>query len=123
MPNTWSQLSVHAVFSTKKRAEVITPAFQKRLYDFMGGIIRDKGASLWEIGGMPDHIHLLIRFEPVHSMSGLMQHIKGRSSLWARQELGMRQFGWQEGGGLFSVSKSQADKVKRNIQNQEKHHK
>src|SRR4051794_26088880 len=123
MPNTWSQLLVHTVFSTKRRTPVITKDFQQRLYDFMGGIVRDLDASVYAIGGMPDHVHILIRYKPSLAVSSIMQHIKSRSSSWMHEDLPqVRGFGWQEGGGVFSVSKSQAEKIKAYIYGQEEHH-
>ncbi len=124
MPNTWSQLYVHAVFSTKLRQPSITPELQPRLHKFMGGIVRDLDASLIAIGGMPNHVHLLVRYGPALSIASLMKDVKSRSSLWAHEELPqIKRFGWQVGGGVFSVSKSQSDKVQAYIENQEKHHK
>jgi len=38
MPGTYSKILLHVVFSTKRRAAMIKPAIQDRLYDYMGGI-------------------------------------------------------------------------------------
>jgi hypothetical protein len=69
-----------------------------RLYDYMGGIIRKERGLLLEVGGMPDHVHLLARFRASVSLSEMLKLIKGRSSHWMNglPDLGYH-FDWQEG--------------------------
>ncbi len=64
MPGTYSQLQLHVVFSTKQRAPWITPPVAQRLYPYIGGIIRAEKGTLYEIGGIEDHIHLHLRWRP-----------------------------------------------------------
>src|SRR3954469_19048238 len=62
MPSAYTQNFYHTVFSTKHRAPLITPELEQRLYPFIGGILRDLRCTLLAINGMPDHVHLLIRY-------------------------------------------------------------
>lgn len=62
MPGTHVKLLYHFVFATKRRAKFITAEVQSRLYDYIGGIVRDERGVLHAAGGMPDHVHLLIRW-------------------------------------------------------------
>ena len=62
MPSTWSQVLLHIVFSTKNRQPFIAPDLADGLYAFIGGIVRGEGGTLLVCGGMPDHIHLLVRW-------------------------------------------------------------
>ena len=64
---------------------MIKPELESRLYPFMGGILRDLGCDLLSINGMPDHVHLLIRYRPDISHSELLRHVKGRSSKWIHE--------------------------------------
>ena len=124
MPNTWSQIYLHVVFGTKLRREWITVEIQERLYSFMAGIVKDEECLLYEIGGMPDHVHMLVRQHPRVAVSDLLREVKGRSSGWIHDEFaGMRGFAWQEGYGAFSVSQSQVQRVKEYIEGQPEHHK
>ena len=123
MPTTLSRILLHIVFSTKKRACMITTDVQPRLYAYIGGIVRDEKGTLLEIGGMPDHVHLLIRWRTDESVATLMQNVKGHSSRWVHQTFPtMRAFAWQEGYGVFSVSESRLESVCEYIRNQEQHH-
>ena len=123
MSSTLTNLVYHIVFSTKHRDPLIQPVFQKRLYSYIGGISRDEGAVLMEAGGMPDHIHLLVRLKPVHSVAGFLKIVKSKSSKWVNDEkLSPTKFHWQAGYGAFTVSASQIPTVTKYIQNQEQHH-
>ncbi len=72
------------------------------------------------IGGVEDHIHLLLQFPATIAVAEAVKTIKSNSSGWMSDEIG--EFAWQQGYGAFSVSKSNIAAVVRYIQNQEKHH-
>lgn len=124
MPSAYTQNYYHAVFSTKHRRPIIDPSIEERLYPFIGGIVRDLRCSLLSNNGVPDHVHLLIRFRADLSISDLMQQVKARSSKWVNEEFTDRsRFAWQEGYGGFTVSRSSVDAVVSYIANQKEHHK
>lgn len=93
-----------------------------RLYAFIGGIVRDEGGSLWQAGGMPDHVHLLMRISTDKSIATLVREIKSRSSRWTHETLNRTDFAWQKGYGVFSVSMSQVETVRAYIARQAEHH-
>ena len=124
MPSAFTQNFYHTVFSTKHRENLIKPELEARLYPFIGGITRDLRCTLLAINGMPDHVHLLVRYRADLSHSEMLQQIKGRSSKWINEtfpQLG--HFSWQEGYGGFTVSKSAVSKVEAYIVRQKEHHK
>jgi REP element-mobilizing transposase RayT len=123
MSHTFSQLLFHFVFSTRYREGVIDPDLRAELYPYVEGIVRSEGGVLLGIGGMPDHVHLLIRLRPAIFMPDLLRSIKAGSSRWINERSFLpRSFAWQEGYGAFSVSESSARTVHRYIQTQERHH-
>ena len=96
---------------------------QKRLYPYFGGIIKNHKGKLLEIGGMPDHIHMLVELSLPDKFSSLIRDLKSCSSLWIHRTFPEKKdFAWQEGYGSFSVSFSTLQNVKDYIQNQDKHH-
>jgi putative transposase len=124
MPSTFTQNYYHAVFSTKHRANLIVPELEERLYPFIGGIVRDLRCNLLAINGMPDHVHLLIRYRPDLSHSEMLKQIKGRSSKWVNETFPhLGYFSWQEGYGGFTVSRSSVSVVESYIGSQKEHHK
>ena len=106
MARTYTKLIYHIVFSTRERIPLIVPEIRDRLYEYLGGVIRGEKGSLMEIGGMPDHVHILARFGAAIAVSEMLKRIKGSSSHWLSQETGTW-FAWQSGYGAFSVSESQ----------------
>ena len=123
MPGTFSQILLHIVFSTKQRAAMIKPVIQPRLYDYLGGIVREEKGTVYAIGGMADHVHLLVRWRTDRTVADLLRTMKGRSSLWVHKTFpAFNDFAWQEGYAAFSVSKSAEPDVKTYIANQIEHH-
>ena len=113
----------HCVFSTKERRPLIPPELQERLWPYLGGIARQNDMKAIEIGGMPDHVHLLLSLPSTLAIAKAMQLIKGGSSKWVHASFPEhRLFGWQVKYGAFSVSVSQLDKTVQYIQRQPEHH-
>ena len=123
MASTFSNLLYHLVFTTKGRLPLIHDDLRDRLYEYMGAIIRGEGGILLEIGGMPDHLHLLVKLKTDIAVSMMVQKIKGNSSRWINglPEHKAR-FEWQSGYGIFSVSQSATEKVRQYIRGQEENH-
>lgn len=122
MPSTHLSLNVHVVFSTKERCAYIEPVWRERLHAFMGGVIRQTGAVPDAVGGVADHVHLLIGLRATHCLADVVQDIKTASSKWVHREIRQHIFSWQEGYGAFTVSPSHRTRVKSYIANQEQHH-
>lgn len=123
MATTFSNLLYHIVFSTKTRLPLIRREIQEPVYEYVGGIIRDEGGILLEIGGVPDHIHILAKLRTDKAVALMVQRIKGRSSKWLNERRApAERFAWQEGYGAFSVSESLVNKVRTYIRTQEEHH-
>ena len=122
MPQSYTDLVVHLVFSTKDRQEQIIDALQDPLYAYIGGICRNLDCDLIAIGGMPDHVHLLVLRHPTVAEAELARVVKANSSKWLHGQHAA-DFRWQRGYGAFTVSRSNVEKVKRYILNQAVHHK
>lgn len=92
------------------------------LYAYIGGIVRNQHGALLSIGGIEDHVHVLLRWRADRALSDLMRDLKSDSSEWTHQTYPRQPFGWQEGYAAFSVSASAKDKVVAYIENQQEHH-
>ena len=123
MGHTYTALHYHIVFGTKDRVPSITPDIQKRLSDYIGGIVRAESGVLIAMGGMPDHVHLLASFHSTTCVADMTRRIKANSSKWLHENpRGMRGFAWQAGYAAFTVSRSSLEDVEAYIQNQPAHH-
>jgi putative transposase len=124
MASTFTNLLFHIVYSTKYRRSQIRMDARERLYQYIGALIREQQGKLIEIGGMPDHVHILARLSPKLAVSEVLRHTKTNSSKWFNETLqDDDSFAWQRGFGAFSVSASNIEAVRDYIRNQESHHK
>lgn len=122
MPQSFASLHCHIVFSTKQRQPLIASATQTRLFEYIGGILRNHSSPLIAAGGMPDHVHLLLSLSRTMSVADLIRTIKSNSSHWMHEEMRQTGFQWQSGYGVFAVSFSQLKHVKAYLAQQEEHH-
>jgi putative transposase len=122
MPSTHLSLHFHIIFSTKDRHPFMVTAWQSRLYEYMGGLIRMADGAPEAIGGMSDHVHLLVGLRATHTLATFVQDIKQTSSRWIHETIGVKNFAWQSGYGAFTVSVSNCEAVKNYIANQADHH-
>src|SRR5580693_5147435 len=97
----------HCVFGTKERRPLITPALRERLWPFLGGIARQNKMKAIEIGGVEDHVHILLSLPATMPIAKAVQLIKGGSSKWVHETFPEhRRFQWQEENRAFSFSVS-----------------
>ena len=122
MANTYSHCYYHVVFSTKHRADYIRSDIESRIWTYMGGIARKQGFTAMKIGGIENHLHALLSIPPSILVSNAVKLLKGDSSFWIKREFGINDFGWQDGYGIFTVSKSDIDRVISYIERQRDHH-
>jgi REP element-mobilizing transposase RayT len=123
MVDTFSQIYIHIIFSVKERQNVIHATWREELFKYISGIIKGKNQKLYAIGGMPDHVHILISLSPNCLISELVNSVKTNSTKWINSKGFVKgKFNWQEGYGAFSYGQSQLDRVINYIKNQEKHH-
>ena len=123
MREPYTQLYVHLVWATWDRLPMLDRQLQPRLYACIRAECEKLGAKLIAIGGVADHLHVLVRIPPTLAISTLAKQVKGASSHLVNQVVKPADtFKWQGGYGAFTVSKSAVPTVRAYIQNQEQHH-
>ena len=123
MSNTYTSLHYHIIFSTKDREPWLTAPLRERLWPYLGGIARENRMKALEIGGVSDHVHLLLSIPSTLAVAKAVQLIKGGSSHWIKDTFpNVSGFSWQDGYGAFTVSESQLAPVAEYIRRQEDHH-
>lgn len=101
---------------------MIAPEWRYNLHAYIGGIIKGLDGVALAIGGIEDHLHLLVGLRPSHRLDYFLRDVKADSSSWIHKEIGKRTFSWQKGYAAFSVSPSNIEGVKRYVLNQVEHH-
>jgi putative transposase len=120
----YANLLVHLVWATWDRLPLITPDIQPRIYRCIQTEAFELGCEVGAIGGIEDHVHVLVQCSPAASVSNLVKQIKGTSSrIIQREILGRGEFfKWQGSYGAFSIAPNQIEPVRRYIRRQEEHH-
>jgi REP element-mobilizing transposase RayT len=122
MSTTHTHLLYHLIFATKQREPVIAPAWRAQLHEYLGGTVRGLGGMPQGVGGVADHVHLLVSLKSTHCISDFMRELKKNSSRWVRETIGVASFHWQDGYAAFTVSASSRSAVRKYIAGQEEHH-
>jgi REP element-mobilizing transposase RayT len=122
MSATHHSLNYHLIFDTKHQEPTIASAWRERLHAYLGGCVKALNGVPLAIGGMADHVHLLVSLTPTHTLADVLRDVKRQSSAWIHDEIFERKFGWQDGYGAFTVSVSVRETVREYILGQDEHH-
>jgi REP element-mobilizing transposase RayT len=123
MPNTYTQINIHAVFAVKGRENIIYKELMEELCKYMHGILINLKQYPLAISGHKNHVHLFFEQNPDTTLSDIVEKVKANSSKWMNLHKKLSgHFEWQRGYGGFSYARSQRNEVIQYIMNQEKHH-
>jgi REP element-mobilizing transposase RayT len=123
MSHSFTNLIYHLVWATKGRQPWLDGEMQPRLFGLLEHLVRQEQGIALIINGMPDHVHLLLKLRQDKAVADVVRWLKARSSFWVHKTYPpRREFAWQTGYGLFTVSQSQVETVPRYIGNQQEHH-
>lgn len=123
MPQSLSKVYLHVIFSTKYREPVLADAWQDELFHVLGGTANNLGCQSLIVGGIADHVHLLLQLGRTITIADAVGKIKSTSSNWVNQSRGLpTEFHWQAGYAAFSVSQSNVEAVREYIRRQREHH-
>lgn len=115
---------VHLVWRTWDRLPLLTPEWQAQAYRVIGEKCRELGAEVVAVGGIADHVHLLVTLPATLPLATLVKEVKGSSGhlLASQATESHRFFKWQGAYGAFSVSPHEVDMVAKYIARQPEHH-
>ena len=116
------RLFYHIVWGTKNREEFISPSWETDLYGYLWGKATALECIPHAIGGMPDHVHVVISIPPKLSIAKIIGQFKGASSHHINQNYADSAFAWQAEYGVFSFSEKALSKIVAYVKNQKKHH-
>ena len=121
---SYTRLLYHIVFRPRNSEPVITQEYEESLYRYIWGFIKNKGGVLYRIGGMPDHLHLLVQLPPTLALSAFMHDLKLATHRFMCEHA--EEFplftSWGKSYCALSCSESVKDMVVNYITNQKAHH-
>jgi REP element-mobilizing transposase RayT len=123
MREPYTQLFLHVVWATWDRLPLLTPALVQPVYAGIQAQCVELKCRAIAIGGIEDHVHLLVRFPATISVAQLVKQAKGSSSHLITHELAPESgFKWQGYYGAFTLSKAEVSRVREYILRQREHH-
>ena len=121
---SYVQSLYHIVFRTYRSERVIREECERDLYAYLYGVALNLRVKVWRIGGMPDHVHMLVELPPSLSVASFMQNLKVASSKWMKSQAGFPDFrGWAKEYAALSYSLRDKDMIVNYIKRQKEHHK
>ena len=127
MPQSLANVLIHAVWSTKERFPFLADkSFCEEVHRYLGGISARLECPTLIVGGVADHVHVLMRLSRSITLADWVKEMKRASTVWiieqAQRDPMLAKFHWQSGYGVFSVSESKSDEARHYIAKQEEHH-
>ena len=121
--STYTQILYQIVFSTRFREPTMESDGQRRLYQFIAGILQNKKCHLYQINGTENHLHIVTHIHPVIAPAQLVKDIKLATAAFLKETKIFPSFhGWQSGYGAFSYSISAKERLVAYVKNQKEHH-
>ena len=121
---SYTRLLYHIVFRTKYGRNTIPEQHEKELYAYIIGIVSNKKSKLYRIGGIENHIHLLVDIHPTFALSDFMKELKEYSSKWLSKNLNFPDFeGWSVSFAGFTYNLNDKQTIIDYIKNQREQHK
>jgi putative transposase len=119
----FTQLYLHLVWATWDRHPFLVPEIRGRVYECIQAECVALRVSVIAIGGIVDHVHLLVRVPATVAPAELVKRVKGASSHMVNHDLRAPfYFKWQGAYGAFSVSKRHVPMIREYVLRQEDHH-
>jgi putative transposase len=123
MRELYTPLYLHLVWATWDRLPLITEEIKPRIYATIAEKCREMKCVSLAIGGISDHVHLLVRLYTTVAVADLAKEVKGSSSHLVTHEITPGVFfKWQDAYGAFTIRKSEVSNLTAYIQNQEQNH-
>ena len=123
MAHSFVKMRAHLFWSTKFRRRILDPEWRSALFEKLASIPRQADARVLCVGGVRNHVHLLLGWSPSVPLSDVARDLKTWSSRWIRQNIpGQSSFRWQGGYSAFTVYHRDQSILIEYLLNQERHH-
>ena len=123
MAQSLCKIYLHIIFHTKATSPVVESEHIPQLHAYIGSLVNTTGCQVLCVGGIENHVHTLLMFSKTETVAHVVEEMKRNSSRWIKTlDDCYKDFAWQGGYGVFSVSQSVVEKTLEYIKNQQQHH-
>ena len=117
------RLFYHFVWGTKRGEPFIQPAWARDLHNVIAAKATDLEAVVHAVGGIDNHVHLVVSIPPKIALSTFIGQVKGHTSHWINHSLSPdHAFAWQGEYGVVSFDATKLDRIVQYVHNQPQHH-
>ena len=117
------RLHYHLIWATRQRLPLISPALELQIYAVILNKARELGVIVHALGGIEDHIHVVVSIPPRISVADCVKHFKGASSYYVNHQPGAPgDYAWQDGYGALTFGERSLPDVITYVRNQKEHH-
>ncbi len=121
---SFTRLTYHIIIGTKSRQQTIPVEHEKEVYALLLSLIQRHNGYVHRIGGMPDHVHMLVDLPPTCAVSDVVRVLKQATSLMMKGNPHFPMWsGWAEGYAAFSYDRDKITIIINYIKGQKEHHK
>lgn len=119
----YTRLRYHIILTTKKRRRWITPDVEKILYPALDRATTRLDGKLLCIGGVEDHVHMVVAIPPKHSISSAMVRLKSESTGAVKHGCpDLQNFKWYGSYACFTLNPANLGDIIAYVKNQKEHH-
>jgi putative transposase len=122
MADVKNLVSLHLVWATYDLLPKLTPEVAKVAYECIRSVGDRLHCPVIAIGGVEDHVHVLVQFSTTATIANMVQEMKGYSTRVINERFPELYFKWQGGYGVFPITPSIKNQVVNYIARQEEHH-
>ncbi len=113
----------HIIFHTLHNRSTINVEHEKELYKYIWGFCKNKNVFLHRVGGMPNHLHLMVNLPSSLSLADFVRELKTSTNTWLKSNPDFPLFeGWSDGYAGLSCGRNDVERVINYIKNQKRHH-
>ena len=123
MSHNYLRLFYHFVWATWDRTPLLTGEIEEKAYALIRNQIPD-GGEVIALGGVEDHVHLLVSLPPTLLLTDVLKSVKGVSSRALNEAFARPawSFKWQGRYGAITVCPSHVGLIRGYVENQKRHH-
>jgi putative transposase len=123
MSSSFTQLYVHIIFAVSGKKSMLNSSNESEVYHYISQVTEKQGHEILIINGNVDHIHILVKLNPIKALSDLVREIKKQSSWFINHKLSSgKKFNWEKGFRAFSHTRSQVNSLYKFIEKQKEYH-
>ncbi len=120
----YSEINLHITWHTKNNLPLIKAELEPKLYQFLKQkILETPETFVHAIGGIENHVHIVVSIPPTVQPAEWIGQLKGASSHHINQLTNYKLLEWQHGYGIVSFGTKDLKWVLDYVLNQKEHHK